>query len=240
MASLAGKRVLIIGGSSGIGLAAAKLALAAGAAVAIAARSPDRLAAANSALGGAAQAHVTDVSDTQSVQDLMAAVGSLDHLVVTGPTPGFGHFLEVDLDAARTAFEAKFWGQYLAARFAAPNLAKDGSITFTTGCYSQRPIVGVSTPAAAQAALEGLARALALDLSPIRVNAVSPGVTDTPLIRGLIPDDQRASFYRTTAASLPVKRIATAEDIAEAILFVMTNRYTSGSTLFVDGGFTLR
>jgi NAD(P)-dependent dehydrogenase (short-subunit alcohol dehydrogenase family) len=239
--TLEGKRVLVVGGSTGIGLSVAKRVAAAGAKVVIAARDRDRLQNAKVAIGHGTQAHQVDIASETSVEALFNQVGRVDHLAITGPGPGFGPFRNLKLNDVREDFEAKFWGQYRAAFFAvAAGLSDDGSIIFMSGAYSTRPVPGASTLAAIQSGLEGLARGLAVDLSPIRVNAVSPGLTDTPLIRGLFGDEAAEDLYSQTAAQLPAKRIASADDIAELYLFLMTNRTMTGSTLFPDGGYTLR
>jgi NAD(P)-dependent dehydrogenase (short-subunit alcohol dehydrogenase family) len=238
---LNGKTVLVVGGSTGIGLSVAQRAAAAGAKVAIAARDPDKLQKAILAIGTSTTAHQVDITSEPSVKALFDQVDRVDHLAITGPGPGFGPFRDLQLDDVRADFEAKFWGQYRAAYFAVrAGLPDDGSITFMSGAYSTRPAPGASTLAAIQAGLEGLARGMAVDLSPIRVNAVSPGLTDTPLIRGLFGDAAAEDLYRQTAAQLPGKRIARADDIAELYLFLMTNRTMTGSTLFPDSGYTLR
>ncbi len=238
---LIGKNVLVIGGSSGIGLAVARLAAMEGAHVIIAARDAAKLKTATAQIKGSIAAHQVDISDEKSIESLFAKTGHIDHLAITGPGPGFGSFRELSLEDVRKDFESKFWGQYRAAFFAIRNgLPDDGSITFMSGAYSARPVAGASTLAAIQSGIEGLARGLAVDISPTRVNAVSPGLTDTPLIRGLFGDAGAEAVYAQTAASLPGKRIANPEEIAELYLFLMTNRTMTGSTLFPDGGYTLR
>jgi NAD(P)-dependent dehydrogenase (short-subunit alcohol dehydrogenase family) len=238
---LNGKTVLVIGGSTGIGLSVAKHAVATGGKVVIAARDQDRLQNARVAIGSGIDAHQVDIASETSVKALFDQVGRIDHLAITGPGPGFGPFRNLQLDDVRADFDAKFWGQYRAAYFAVRSgLPEDGSITFMSGAYSTRPVPGASTLAAIQAGLEGLARGLAVDLSPIRVNAVSPGLTDTPLIRGLFGDAAAEDLYRQTDAQLPGKRIASADNIAELYLFLMTNRTMTGSALFPDSGYTLR
>jgi NAD(P)-dependent dehydrogenase (short-subunit alcohol dehydrogenase family) len=150
-----------------------------------------------------------------------------------------GPFLELDTQAARKAFDSKFWGQYHAAKYGAPKIRPGGSITFFSGIWSLRPIPRASVVAAINSAIEGLGRALAVELAPIRVNVVSPGVVDTPLYGGMSPD-KREAMFKQVAASIPAKRIGKAEEIAQTILYLMTNGYTTGSTLCVDGGTTLR
>ena len=170
----------------------------------------------------------------------------MDHVAITGPGPGFYPFADADLDQARADFDAKFWGQYLVARHAVPRLVAaaqggaDTSLTFMSGAFSQRPIPGATTLAAIQAGLEGLTRGLAVEVGPVRVNAVSPGLTDTPLIRGLFGNEAAEGLYADTAKDLPAKRVAQPEDVAEAFAMLMRSRSMTGTTIYPDGGLTLR
>ena len=238
--SLESKRVVIIGGSSGIGLATANLAAAAGAKVIIAGRTQSKLEAARSEIGNDVDIYKVDLTEETSIEELFERVGSFDHLVITGPAPQFGHFLELNIEQVHQEFEGKFWGQYRAAWYGAKSISSSGSIVFMSGAYSARPVPGASSLAAVQAGIEGLARGLAIDLSPVRVNVVSPGLTDTPIIQSAFPDDARLKLYEEQANMLPAKRIGTPEDIAQSILYLLTNGYVTGSTLFPDGGYTLR
>ena len=238
--NLESKRVVIIGGSSGIGLATANLAAAAGAKVIIAGRTQSKLEAARSEIGNDVDTYSVDLTEETSIKDLFERVGSFDHLVITGPAPQFGHFLDLNIEQVHQEFEGKFWGQYRAAWYGAKSISQSGSIVFMSGAYSARPVPGASSLAAVQAGIEGLARGLAIDLSPVRVNVISPGLTDTPIIQSAFPDDARLKLYEEQANMLPAKRIGTPEDIAQSILYLLTNRYVTGSTLFPDGGYTLR
>jgi NAD(P)-dependent dehydrogenase (short-subunit alcohol dehydrogenase family) len=238
---LAEKRLLIIGGSSGIGLATAQQAATAGAQTIIAGRSEAKLQAAVASISGDVTAYPVDLTDDVSVKSLFEQVGSLDYLVITGPAPNFGHFLELETAQVHQEFEGKFWGQYRAVKYAAPRLEKTGAIVLMSGAYSARPVPGATSLAAVQAGIEGLARGLAIDLAPIRVNVISPGLTDTPIIHDFFSDETaRKALYDEQARVLPAQRIGTSEDIAESILYLLTNRYTTGSTLFPDGGYNLR
>jgi NAD(P)-dependent dehydrogenase (short-subunit alcohol dehydrogenase family) len=238
---LAQKRLLIIGGSSGIGLATAQQAAAASAQTIVAGRSESKLQAAVTSIGGDVTAYPVDLTDDGSVKSLFEQVGALDYLVITGPAPNFGHFLELDTEQVHQEFEGKFWGQYRAVKYAAPHLDKTGAIVLMSGAYSARPVPGATSLAAVQAGIEGLVRGLAIDLAPIRVNAISPGLTDTPLIHDFFADETaRKTLYDEQVQTLPARRIGTSDDIAESILYLLTNRYTTGSTLFPDGGYSLR
>lgn len=236
---LKGKRIVIIGGSSGIGLATARMAAGEGASVIIASRSPEKLERAAGAIPARVEIATVDVCDENSLQQLFEKVGEFDHLTTPAAEVTGGAFLSTDPGQARRSFDSKFWGQYLAARHGAPRIRSGGSIVFFSGSNSQRPLPQASVRAAVNSAVEGLTRALAVELSPIRVNAVSPGLVDTPL-HDHVPKERRDVFFQAITASLPLRRVGRAEEIAQTVLYLMTNAYTTGSTLFVDGGYTLR
>jgi len=150
-----------------------------------------------------------------------------------------GPFLKMDTVKARAAFDSKFWGQYHAARYGAPHIRNGGSIIFFAGIWSQRPVPGGSVVTAINSAVEGLGRALATELAPIRVNTVSPGIVDTPIWSGMAEEEKEAMF-KGIAATLPVGRVGRPEEIAQTVLYLMSNGFTTGNTLYVDGGATLR
>jgi NAD(P)-dependent dehydrogenase (short-subunit alcohol dehydrogenase family) len=228
---LAGTRVVVIGGTSGIGLAVAQAALAAGAAVTVASRNVGRMADELPQ----ATALSLDVTDGPAVEQAFASVGELDHLVCTaasGFPPGLLRAPEEDV---RALIESKFWGQYRCARAAAPRIRPGGSITFTSGIRSRRPVNGTGAFAVANSAVEGMARALAVEIAPVRVNAISPGAVDTPLFAAM-PADVRERRFAQMAAQTTVGRIGTAEDIAAVVLMLMRNGFTTGTVIDVDGG----
>ncbi len=237
--SLDGKRIVVIGGSSGMGLATAKAAAVAGAAVVIAGRSPEKLAKVQGEIGGNVSALTLDARDEGAVKSFFAQVGEFDHLTTPGSAVQGGPFLAGETTRARADFDSKFWGQYLAAKYGAPYIRQGGSIVFFAGMWSQRPPAGASIFAAINSAVEGLARALAVELAPLRVNAVSPGLVDTPIYSGMAVADKEAMF-KAFAAAAPVRHVGAPEEVAQAVLYLMTNTFTSGSTLYVDGGYTLR
>ena len=237
--SIKNKRVVIIGGSSGLGLATAKAAAAEGAEVIIASRSAERLEKAKAKIGGKVQAFVLDVTDEAGVKAFFKKIGPFDHLVTPGNEGAFGPFLEMDTEVGKAGFNSKFWGQYRAAKYGAPLMQTGGSITLFAGAYAHTPEPGSVILTTINAAIEGLGRALAVELSPLRVNVVSPGLTDTPLYAGWSAE-QRESIFKTVAAALPAKRTGTPEDIAESVLYLMNNGFTTGSVLHPDGGATLR
>jgi len=236
--NLIDQRIVIVGGSSGIGLATAKAVLEEGGQVIIVGRSAAKLQKAEQELGGSVQTYQADVTKEEEMQHLFAQVGCFDHLAVTAAEGVTGNFLELDVAAAKAAFESKFWGQYIAAKYSKPYLRAGGSITFFSGALAQKPLAGKSTLAAINAAVEGLARALAVEVSPLRVNVVSPGVVETPFLQG-IPEKQRLAYFQSTATSLPAKRIGRPEDIAQTVLYLIHNSFTTGTVIHVDGGHPL-
>src|SRR5258708_27084851 len=206
---LAGKKVVVVGGSSGIGLATAELATREGAEVIIASRNADRLNAVAGTLG--AKAIPADVTSDKSVEDLFRSCGPVDHVVVTAAQLRTGPFKTVAMADVRATFEGKFWGAWRVAR--AAEFRAGGSLTLVSGFLSIRPRPNSAVISAANAALEALTRALALELAPLRVNCVSPGIIDTP-IRAAMPEDARQEMLARAAASLPVARVGQGEDVA--------------------------
>jgi NAD(P)-dependent dehydrogenase (short-subunit alcohol dehydrogenase family) len=223
MSALAGKRVVVVGGSSGIGLAAAEAARAAGAEVVAASRRTEP---------------ALNVLDASAVASFFEGVGSLDHLVFTPTARASGPVADVDLEAAHTTFETKFWGALLCIRAALPRLAGDGSIVLLSGAAAWTPMRGGAITASVNGAIAALVRTLAVELAPVRVNAVSPGIVDTPTWSGL-PDEQRAAMFDHLASALPVGRVGTAEDVGEAIVFLLSSGFTTGTVLHVEGGHDL-
>lgn len=237
--TLKDKRLVIIGGTSGIGLATARAAAVRGAQVVIGGRHFDKLENAKREIGGAVEGLTLDVSDEGEIRAFFEWVGQFDHLATPGSSIHGGPFLSLDLATARADFQSKFWGQYLAAKYAAPRLRPGGSIVLFSGMWSQRPPAGVATVAAINGAIEALARALAVELAPLRVNAVSPGLIDTPIYNGM-PKAQKEAAFKSFAAAAPLKRVGRPEEVAHTVLHLMTNTFTTGSTLYVDGGYLLR
>ncbi len=239
---LQGQHAFIVGGSSGLGRATAALALAKGARVTIASRSEEKLAKAVEELGNGAASCKLDMMDEGDVSACFASMapGSLDHLVISASSAVHGPFAELTISKVEDMFASKFFGPYRVAKAALPALAEGGSITFFSGVLSRRPGMNCSGLGAVNAAVEGLARGLALELGPkLRVNCLSPGMVDTEAYAGL-PEDKRQAMYRSTGESLPLGRVGRAEELAEAALFLMTNGFTTGQVLDVDGGHMVR
>ena len=229
--NLASKKVVVVGGSSGIGLSTAEMAKRAGAEVVIASRSAEKLNAAASKLS--VKAIATDVTSDESVTHLFKQCGPVDHVVVTAAQLRTGPFKTVSMDDVRATMEGKFWGAWRVAR--AAEIRAGGSLTLVSGFLSIRPRPNSAIVGASNGALESLTRALALELAPVRVNCVSPGVIDTP-IRAAMPEATRKDMLDKAAAALPVRRVGLGEDIAQQILAFMTNGFATGSIVYLDGG----
>lgn len=227
------QRVLIVGGSSGIGFAAAAGFAEAGASVTIAARNLERLKQAAAKLGRGVQAAQLDVTDDKAVEQFFEREAPWRHVVVSGSSVRFGPARKLPLFDAYAAMNSKFWGAYRVARVA--RIESEGSLTLVSGVLSRRPSPDAVLQGAINAGLEVLAQGLALELSPVRVNTVSPGMIVTPLWDG-IPEDKRRAMFEATAAQLPTKRVGQPEDVANAILYLAATPFASGSTVFVDGG----
>ncbi|MFI9052005.1 SDR family oxidoreductase [Streptomyces sp. NPDC053427] len=237
-AALQGRSVVLIGGGSGIGLRVAHQAVAAGARVVLGGRTPQRLAAAAEQLGPAASWKTVDVTDRASLASFFAPLERVDHLFTSAASYRVGPMLELSDEDAESPFLSKFWGQYHAVRHAAPKLTADGSVVLMSGAAGARPPAAAPAYAACNAAIEGLGRGLALELAPVRVNVVSPGTIDGNLWAGRSSEDREAAFAQYRRDTL-LHRLGTEDEIAQAVIFLFTNGFTTGSTLYPDGGYTL-
>lgn len=232
--ALKDQTVVILGGSSGIGLATARAALAEGARVLITGRSRERLEQARLALETDVRTVALDVTDETGTRALFADLDRVDHLFITAGVVAFDPKLAPDSPAMRSAIDTRFWGALYAAKYAATKMSSGGSITFMSGTTSIRPLPGASVATASCAAVEAFARSLAVDLAPIRVNTIQPGLVDTPFLDVL--GDKRDAIIAEYSRRLPVKRPGRPEEIADAVLFLMKNGFVTGITLTVDGG----
>jgi NAD(P)-dependent dehydrogenase (short-subunit alcohol dehydrogenase family) len=233
------KRVVVLGGSSGIGLAVAEQAASQEAKVVVVSSNAERLQKAIESIGGDAQGQAVDVSDERAVQTFFTKLGEFDHLVFTaGDSLRVNDLATTDLKEARGAFELRYWSALAAVKYGSPNIRKGGSIVLTTGVAGQRPHKGWVVAASVCGTIEALTRALAIELAPIRVNAVSPGVLRTNLWQNMNAD-QREQLYESVGNSLPVGRVGEAHDVAQAYLFLMQEGFSTGQTVVVDGGTVL-
>jgi NAD(P)-dependent dehydrogenase (short-subunit alcohol dehydrogenase family) len=233
------KRIVVLGGSSGIGLATAQAAAQEGAQVVIASSRKPRIDEALATLPTGAEGHTLDLADADAIKALFTRLGAFDHLIFTaGETLQLGTLASTDVEAAHHFFGLRYWGAFLAAKYGSEKIREGCSIVFTSGIAAQRPRGGWALGASICSAMEGLTRALAVELAPIRVNIVSPGVVRTPLWANMIEADRQA-FYRQTAEELPVGHVGEAAEIAEAYLYLMRQSYGTGQVVTVDGGAVL-
>jgi NAD(P)-dependent dehydrogenase (short-subunit alcohol dehydrogenase family) len=238
--SMQNQRVVIIGGTSGIGLAVAKAAIADGASVVVASSSAEKVGKAKDRVPGA-EARTIDVRDEANVQAFFAHLGAFDHLVFTagdwGGRFGGGPIETLDVAAAASSLGVRFWGAITAIKHAAKLIRAGGSITVTDGMIAHRPRKGAALSTAMAGAIEHLTLALSVELAPIRVNCVCPGLIRTE-VWNAIPEDQREERFKRMTERLPIKRIGEATEAAEAYLYLMRGGYTTGQVLRVDGGQT--
>lgn len=235
--TLSNQHVVIVGGSSGIGLATGILAKQLGADVTLISRDAEKLKQAATQIEGARIA-IADFADEIAVKAAFAALPTVHHVYVAAGSFIGGNILESSMADFRRAIDTRLWGAVHVVRAAVPKMNGTGSFTFTGGLSTDRPVAGAWPTAVATAAAEQLARALALELAPIRVNAVSPGWTDTPMwdsILGL----ERQTVFDGVATQVPVKRLSTAIDVAQAVVFLMNSGTITGEIIHVDSGHRL-
>ena len=231
------KRLIIIGGTSGIGLASAKLAIDKGIQLVITGfKLPE--AQLKKEFPDDTQFYQLDISDEGAVKTFFDEIGKFDYLTTPGSVIPKGPFLSMETDAAKNGFDSKFWGQYYAAKYGTPHIRSGGAIVFFSGFVSQKPQKNLVVMASVNSAVEGLGRALAIELSPIRVNVVAPGIIDTPRYASMTEMD-RQTMFEQLAKKLPVGHVGQANEVAEAVLFLLQNTFMTGQTVFVDGGHLL-
>ena len=227
-------KVLVIGGSSGLGLGIAKECARNEAQVIIASRSKEKLAQSAHEIGNATEYYVVDVSSEASITDLFERVGDIDHLVITSGFVTGKQFDELSEKDARDDFEINFWGKFNTSKHGAKHINKGGSIIFISGAFAKKPNPNVFITSVSVAAVEAMAKTLAISLSPIRVNVISPYIVDTSLVSAEQPDEDRKDFLASTAKNLPSKYVGCPQDIGEAAVFLMSNSYVTGSILSID------
>ncbi|WP_394763713.1 SDR family oxidoreductase [Phenylobacterium sp.] len=235
--SLRGQKVVVIGGSSGIGFAVAEAVLAEGAEVVIGSSSAAKVEAAVSRLGKGASGTAVNVREEVSVQAFFEGAGPFDHLAYTAgdwDRAATGPVVELDFTAAAAGADVRFWGALRTVKHALPHLSARGSVTFTDGVRTHKPGKGMPLASAFGAAIEHLAKGLAIDLAPRRFNTVCPGVIHTEVWANT-PPERLAKM----TASLPVPQAGDPADVAQAYVYLMKGGYTTGQVLIVDGGLML-
>ncbi len=236
MASLKDKRIVVLGGTSGLGFAAAQAAGAEGAQLVVASGRQARVDRALSLLPKGTTGYTCDFTHEGQIKDLFGQVGAFDHLVYTaGDALLLGDFSAISIADAKRAYDVRVWGAMTAAKYGAPLIRAGGSIVLTTGIASQRPFKGWVVPASLLGAMEAMTRALAVELAPIRVNIVSPGVVRTEMWNGM-PESDREALFADLGGKLLTGKVGEASEIAETYLYLMKQTYGTGQMVTVDGG----
>lgn len=236
---ITGQRVVVVGGTSGIGHATARAAASRGARVVVVSARQASVERALAELPADATGHAVDVRDPAALAATFDRIGAFDHLVYTSGEPlALAPVAELDLATARSFFEIRYFGVLAAVRAALPHLAPTGSVTLTGGSAGPRPQPGWAVTASICGAMEALTRELALELAPVRVNLVRPGVVESPLWSDLAAAD-RDALYRATAAAAPVGHVGRVDEIAQAFVYCMEQTYATGAIVAVDGGSVL-
>jgi NAD(P)-dependent dehydrogenase (short-subunit alcohol dehydrogenase family) len=230
-----GRTALVLGGTSGIGLAAASALQARGARVVVFGRSAGNLDNARAVLGSGAECAALDVLDREAMAAAFAARAPFDILVnaATGGERATGPFLDMDLDGFQGSFR-KLWGYTNSVRLGARHLTENGCIVLVSGSPARKCAPGMAAISTVGNAVEGFVRAVAPELAPRRINVVSPGIIDTPMFP--VQGEQRARFLSAATANTLMKRAGTADEVALGIVFVIENDYVTGTTVDVDGG----
>jgi NAD(P)-dependent dehydrogenase (short-subunit alcohol dehydrogenase family) len=232
---LAGQTVVVLGGTSGIGLETARLARTSGAQVVLTGRDRDRLARAADEVGALSAAPL-DLGDPDGPEGFFTGLpGPVDHVLVSGAGPLYAPIADVDLEEARRNLDEHLVGSLRVARACIGRVRLGGSLTFLTGTGARRPHVGTVVAAIGTVAIPAIAAHVALELAPIRANAIAPGFVDTPLSARLLGDEleHRRAELRGT---LPIRRVVGPADVAALAVHLMTNTALTGATFDVDGG----
>jgi NAD(P)-dependent dehydrogenase (short-subunit alcohol dehydrogenase family) len=234
--NLRGQRVIIIGGTSGLGFATAEAAAQEGAAVVVASSSRAKVDSAIARLPDGSEGHVLDLSNEEEVRAFFDRIGEFDHLVFTaGEALRLGMLNDTSLEQAKQFFNIRFWGAFIAAKYGSCKIRSGGSIILTNGIAGLRPAKGWTVAASITGAVESLTRALAIELAPIRVNLICAGFVKTELWNGM-PEAERNEMFDQAAQKLPAGRVGEAADLAEAYLYLMRERFSTGAVIVVDGG----
>jgi NAD(P)-dependent dehydrogenase (short-subunit alcohol dehydrogenase family) len=237
--TLKDKKIVVLGGTSGIGLSVAKAAAKDGANVIVASSRKESVERALKALPEGSEGHGLNLTNEAQVKSLFERIGDFDHLVFTaGESLHLAELATTSVAEAQSFFTLRYWGAFTAVKYGSPHIHKGGSIVLTTGVAGARPHKGWGVAASICAAMEGFTRAMAVELAPVRVNAVSPGVIKSPLWANMT-DVDREAMYRNIGAALPVGRVGEVEDVAESYLYLMRNSFSTGQVITIDGGTSL-
>ncbi len=230
--SLENQSLLVIGGTSGMGKAIALGGLARGMKVTVAGREDDTFRAVQQELGDQLEVKAIDIGSEEEIKKFFSSAQAIDHVVTSAAFVRTGDFKSSSTEDARISFTGKFWSQYLVAKYAEVKQ----SILFFSGIYSRKPPKGTASVAAANSAVEGLARALAVDLAPIRVNAIAPGLIQGTGAYLSMSEEDRNQMYNSVAQSLPAGLVGDAESVAGVALAILESNYINGQVIDIDGG----
>ncbi|MCP3135946.1 SDR family oxidoreductase [Pyxidicoccus xibeiensis] len=233
---LEGRKVIVVGAGSGIGRGVAVAASRAGASVVLAGRRRETLEATADLMNGPREVRVLDASVEAEVAAFFAAVGAFDHLVSTVSQGAVGPLTGLGAAAIERAFAAKLWAPIFLVKHAAPRVSPEGSFTFFSGFRAWKPAVGTAITSLVNGGLEAFTKAMAVELAPVRLNAISPGVVDSGSFWDRLSAEARERLFADYASRAPARRVGKTEDLAAATLFAMTNPFLTGTVLSVDGG----
>lgn len=233
---LQGKKIVLLGGTSGFGLATAQTVAGEGAQVVVVSSRQHRVDEALASLPPGSKGYIANLTNEQQIAELFSKIGEFDHLVFTaGESLQLSELSSIKMDEAKQFFNLRYWGALMAVKYGSPFIRKGGSITLTNGTIGLRPWKGWAVAASLTCAIEGLTRALAVELAPIRVNAVCAGMVRTELW-GNIPEADREAMFNDYGSKLLTGRVGEATDIAEAFLYLMKGGFNTGQIMVVDGG----
>lgn len=230
------KRIVVVGAGSGIGRSIALAASRAGAEVVLAGRRRVPLESTAQALSGPHEMYAVDAAEEEAVAAFFASVGRFDHLISTASQGAAGAVTGLAASAIERAFAAKLWAPIFLVKHGAPRIAPDGSFTFFSGIRAARPNAGSSITSLVNGGLEAFARAMAVELGPVRVNVISPGIVDSGPFWERLGAEGRERLFSDYAQKSPARRVGRPEELAEAALFALGNPFLSGTVLAVDGG----
>jgi NAD(P)-dependent dehydrogenase (short-subunit alcohol dehydrogenase family) len=230
------QKIVVIGASQGMGFATAKLLASQGNEVIIVSKTKEKIEKSAIEIGNKATAKTLDFTNESAVKNMFEEIGNFDHLILVGAgLPAWGTFTEFETQALKNAFDTKFFGYYYSAKHAIPHLRKDGSIVMVIGGAARKAIAGTSGVAAVNGAILAMGRTMAIELAPLRVNIISPGLVDTPAYNWM-NEEQKEIFFKQMGGQLPVGRVGKPEEIAHVIETVLDNNYITGAIIDVDGG----
>ena len=236
--TLNGKRIVLLGGTSGIGFATAEMAAKEGADIVVVSSRRESVDRAVTRLPGGTEGYALDLSNEEYVHDFFTQLGEFDHIVFTaGEAVQTGELSKINVEQARHFFDLRFWGAFMAAKYGSSQIRPGGSIVLTSGIVGRRPLKGWTVGAAISGAVEALTRALAVELAPIRVNTVCPGSVITEMW-GSMSEKEREAMSRSIGQTLLVGRAGEPHDLAQAYLYLMREGFSTGQVIVVDGGAT--